>query len=174
MRHLTTATVLTACLLASTAPAGETKDPWKEFTWKEAGITVLLPGTPAAKTVDTKGDIKLQMQVVEAKDRSYKVSFAVVPLLGKADDAVRGQFFDAFKLGTAEAVMGKATGEKEIKYAGKYPGREWTFDAPGKGVCRVKAFVVEDRFYSITVLAPAGVANSKETDRYLDSVKLTK
>ncbi len=173
-RRFTTLAISVAALLAAnTALAGDAKD-FKEFTWKEAGCTVLFPGTPMAKSSELKGGVNVLMQIVQIGDRNYTVAYVAVPGLEKADDDARKQFFDAVKQGMVGSLGGKVKEEKEIKYAGKYPAREWHIDVPGKGLCRVKAFIVDDKYYSVSVLAPAAVANSKESDRYLDSVKMTK
>ena len=45
---------------------------------------------------------------------------------------------------------------------------------PDKGLSRVKAFVVDDKLCTVGILAPREAALSKESERYLDSLKLSK
>jgi hypothetical protein len=143
----------------------------KEFSSKEGGFTVLLPGTPSASVQKSK-DLVNHIFVLDRKPTAYLVAYLIDSKLSKAgaDDIART--LEKARKSVEVGFKGKLLSEKKITLD-KHPGIEFQLEAPAAGIYRSRAFVANDRLYQVTVLGPKDVVTSAEADKILDSFKLT-
>jgi hypothetical protein len=173
--RLLAAGLVAALLLTAAARAGG--DEWKTFTWEAGKCSALLPGTPKAQKQTTKlpdgSPLDIYMQMVDKGNRAYILSYLDSPGLAAATDDVIQKALDNGRDQAAKNLGGTVVKDMQRKLD-KFPGREIHIDAPGLGLYRARMYVVRGRLYQIVVLGPRDVALSKESTRYLDSLKLTK
>ena len=119
--------------------------PWKEFTSKEGGFTVLMPGTPKEQTqkfATQVGDIEAKMFQLEAKPgQAYVMAYADYPeaVVKKSNP---DKILDGARDGAAKKINGKVASEKKITLE-KHPGREVEIEGPGNILIRVRVFLVK-------------------------------
>jgi hypothetical protein len=155
-------------------PAAVSAQPdWKEYTWKAGGCSVLLPGAPTEQTRQVGGGQTVHLLSAEVGKVAYVLSYAETPKLAKATAEDIEKAFAHARDQAVTQFKGKVIGEAERKLNG-HPGREILIEAPGLGVYRVRLYLVGPRLYQVIVLGPREVALGKESDRYLDSFRLTK
>jgi hypothetical protein len=158
---------LFACLLAATARAGDPAD-LKEFTSKEGGFTIMMPGTP--KEMKVSGQT---MFLIDQGTKGYLVSYLDNAALGNAAADVVKKSLENGRDAAVASFKGKLLSTKEVKL-GDYPGLEFQIEAPKLGIYRSRIYQVKDRLYQVVVMGPTDAATSKLADRFLDSFKLTK
>jgi hypothetical protein len=173
--RLLSAGLVAALFLAAQAGAGG--DDWKTFTWEAGKCSALLPGTPKAQKQSTKlpdgSVLDIYMQLVDKGNRAYILSYLDIAALKAANEDAIQKALDNGRDQAAANLGGKVVSDMKRKLE-TFPGREIHIDAPGLGLYRARMYVVRGRLYQIVVLGPRDVALSKESTRYLDSLKLTK
>jgi hypothetical protein len=111
---------------------------------------------------------------VEDKNGAFVVTFADLPIPGDEGAELLEKRLDGSRDGMVGNIKAKLTGDKKIKLAGKYPGREVTADLPGKkGVIRARIYVVGKRLYQVMVIGTSDTANSGDATKFLESFQLT-
>jgi hypothetical protein len=164
---------LIAVFFAITCTGDERAD-WKEFTCKEGGFQVLMPGTPKQADADTESDFGpgvLHMNTVNLRTTYYGAHYGDFP------EGVKKlplkQVYDSSRDGAAGNMRGKVASEKEIKL-GDHPGREIQIDVKGGELrFRARVFLVGTRLYQVVAFGPKEAITSKEADKFFESFKLT-
>jgi hypothetical protein len=149
----------------------------QQFMPKDRRFSILFPGKP---TVDTQkiggapGKAIDQIQyVVGFQDGAYLVSHQDAAGLNGAHASMQKKAFDGARDSLLKTFQGKLTGDREIKLARTYPGREVRIELPQmNGLVRVRMYLADGRFYQIMVVGATGFAASKDSDRFLDSFKI--
>lgn len=69
----------------------------------------------------------------------------------------------------------KLLSQQDISF-GKYPGKEFKFEAPGEIIVNHRTYIAEKRLYQLTAEIPKAreSALSNDTDRFLNSFRLRK
>jgi hypothetical protein len=149
----------------------------KEFSSKEGGFTVLLPGTPQehiSKTGGAEGkEIVNHVFTVKHGSATYTVAYLIDPILAKGKPEDSKKWLESASKAAEATLKGKLLSEKPITLE-THPGVEFQLEIPGSGIYRSRAYIVNDRLYQVTVLGPKELAQGKEADRILDSFKLMK
>jgi hypothetical protein len=162
------------CMLA----AGKDKDKngWKEFTNKDGGFAVSMPGTPVERKEEDlrtpSGPIELHIFEVESKkdETAYLVIYCELPeaAFKNSTDEKR---LDYARKRAVTASKGKLKSEKKIK-VGDHAGRDLQFEVEGKGLVWQRLIVVKDKLYQLLVAGPKEKVLSKDADKFLQSFKL--
>lgn len=158
-------------VLVLTVPALAEDKPWKEFTSKEAGFTVLFPGKPKLSKQEVAGTTVLQYSV-ETDGASYAVAYAELP--AKAPEIKK--VLDGARDGAVRNTKGKLVSESEITLGkDKHPGREILVEVAENVFLRQRFFLVDgQKMPQVIVAGKKEVVSSKDADRFLDSFKLDK
>ena len=152
----------------ATAAAGDA--PWKEYTWKEGKCTLLLPRMPA--------EMKNRLQVLHGEG-IYLAHFHDTPDLAKAEkeedrrELVK-KALSQMRETLLKAQPGKLLREKALTLEGGHPGLELEIDRGALGVYRVRMYQVGPRFYQLILNGPRALTSSKDAEKFLGSLKLTK
>ena len=147
---------------------------FSEFTSKEGGFKVLMPGTPKEKKQDAQG-VNMSMYIVEESSGAYFASYADLPIPKNEPDAKIQQRLDDSVKGAVTNVSAKVTSQSNIKLDGKYPGREIAADVPSKnGAMKLRIYFVGTRLYQVMVLGTKSWLKSSDSSKFFDSFQLTK
>jgi hypothetical protein len=145
---------------------------FKEFSSKDGKFKAQFPGEPMTKTIDAAG-VKAKTFTVEEKNGGYVVSYADLPIPADEGADLIEKRLDGSRDGMVKNIRGTLTGEKKIKLADKYPGREITADLPGKkGVIRARIYIVGKRLYQVLVIGTEDTAKSADATKFLESFQL--
>jgi hypothetical protein len=152
---------------------------WKEYASDEGRFTVKMPGTPKkSKTpIDAPGGKTLDQHqfLIDKGNLAYLVAYQDDPNLKNVNEETAQKVLDAARDAVPKALDGKLLDTRKIKLDDKHLGVEFRVEVASiKGVYRSRIYVVGERIYQITVVGPKEVTSSKESDAYLDSLKLTK
>jgi hypothetical protein len=143
----------------------------KEYKWKAGKCSILMPGTPKEKD-GGKGPGSTSMLLATKEALVFLVSYTEVPdLAGSTKEGIKAAL-DKFRDSTAAQLKGKLVREKEHKL-GSAPGRDFLFEAPGIGLYRARAFVAGGRLYQVVLAGPKDLVQGKDSERFLDSFKLS-
>ncbi len=167
--------VLLGLLALVLVAARDKDDAWQDFTSKDGGFEVSMPGKPVEQKDSLRtpsGPLDLVMYVVERKkeETAYIAMFCEFPesVFKSGTDEKR---LDYARNRAVASTKGKLVGEKKIKL-GDYPGRELQFEVEGKGLVRQRMYAVKDKLYQLLVAGPKEAALGKDADRFLQSFKL--
>lgn len=197
MRHLagflSLAALLAAC--AALAPAQDPKvqgefitdapapeyfpKSWKEFSPKDGGFKVLLPGAPTQNVQSLDSPFgKVDMHTFTLQTFAY-YGIAYIDFSGK--DGIRDveAFFDGAQAGNLTSMKAELLeAKKEYRFA--YPGRFFKARLPGGFINRVRLHLIKRRYYMLYVAVPEKGADAEtlkfyeETAaKFLDSFKPT-
>jgi hypothetical protein len=167
-RHLL-ALVLVAVLLPGCREAE-----WSEFTTREGGFSVLLPGVPASETRTLNipsGPVDLHMFGVEQDGFAYMASYNDYPdeLVNQRPAAT---MLDGARDGAVANVQGELLGESLLTIDG-HPGREIKVAASGGQLMMVaRIYLVGNRLYQAAVVTDKENALSGNVVKFLDSFRL--
>jgi hypothetical protein len=164
--------ILSALLLSACGGSA-----WTDFASAGGRFSVTAPGgfTEETQTIPTgAGDIEMHIFTLDQGDVGYFVGYFDVPaeLLALGNTAA---LLDGGVQGAFGNVGGSIESQKEITLDG-HPGREATgsFSFEGEaGTLKARAYLVNDRIYMVFAGARSGQGNLTDTDRFLDSFKLT-
>ena len=151
---------------------------WKEFSSKEGGFTVLMPGTPTQKTTSMGGEF-LSIDghtfnvALENDSISYTVFYADLP-------SEMTQLSAELILSTIASALSsqnnlRVLSEQDI-HLGSYPGKEFRLENSGKAIVRHRVYWVKQRVYQVAVETPVDreKALSIDIEKFLNSFQLTK
>jgi hypothetical protein len=157
--------------LALTATASAEEKPWKEFTSKEAGFTVLFPGKPKQSKQEAAGTTVLQYSV-ELDGVAYMAAFAELPAKVTEIKPV----LDGARDGAVRNTKGKLVKESEITLGkDKHPGREILVEVADNNFLRQRFYIVNgNQMPQVVVVGKKEAVTGKDADRFLDSFKLDK
>lgn len=150
---------------------------WKDFSPKDAGFQVKIPGVPR----ETKREIgqgasvtKFTLWGIEKDGVVYMVMRTELP-----PEAVAGgtkKTLDEARDSGVKNSRGTLKEEKEIEMDG-YPGRELVLDLPdsrvrGGGFYRSRIYLVGQTHYQVATMWPKSGARPDETTAFLNSFRL--
>jgi len=146
---------------------------WQEFSSAEGNFAVLMPGTPTHEKTSTNtavGPIDMHMFTLNIKrDAAYMVMYNDYPeIVTKASPEA---LLDGGRNGALANTKGKLIGEQSISLDG-FPGREIVIDVPGKGLMKVRAFLVRQRLFQVLAVGTKEKIDHEDTAKYLTSFRL--
>ncbi len=147
---------------------------WKLFSHKEANLSVMMPETPKEESSVEKtvaGDITLWQASVIQESKAYFVSYSDMPKSTWKGDPKK--MLEGARDGAAQRVKGKVVADREIKLAGKYPGREFKV-VVDKMELTQRVYLVKHRLYQVNMGCLVGTCTTAEIQEYLSSMKLLK
>jgi hypothetical protein len=164
--------MLAGCLASCSAPPTI-----KEFKSEAGRFSVMTPAPlqEAVQPVETQGGkIDLHLFSAQQDDIAYFVAYCdYAPELARPDNAEK--MLDGARDGAVGNSHGKLTSETNISLAG-HPGREVVITAASEDrppvTIKGRLFMVQNRLYQITVVAPRSQAGDKAVDDFLQSFKL--
>jgi hypothetical protein len=150
---------------------------WREFSSRQGGFSVLMPGTPQetteAKEFPIVGKGVIHLFVLANESGVYVAGYLEIPGLAQQSQAFCDSFGKGFLKsigeGTAKGAGGKVVKDTDISF-GKDPGKEILIEVPA-GLATARAYFIKRRGYQL-LAAPSGndVGNVK---KFLDSFKVT-
>ena len=167
--------ILISLLLAVWLP-GCTSKP-QEFKSEAGRFAVMTPVTFEESTNNLKteaGQIDLHLFAGQLDDIAYVVAYSDYPPENAPPDYAE-KMLDGARNGAAGNTNGRLVSETKISLA-DYPGRELVIETRGEerppSIIKGRMFMVKNRLYQITVVAPRGKAGDKTIDDFLQSFKL--
>ena len=147
---------------------------WKELRSTEGGFSVLMPGTPIPNkvTVNTTSGVE-EANMFSLSDESlneYIVAYSKYPKTNRTEVST-GKLFDKVRDGILLVQQGKLLNEAAITLDG-YSGRSIAVERPDGGITTARFYVVDDRFYQLSMNAKTNERESEATNRFLDSFRL--
>ena len=131
---------------------------WKEFSSAEGGFSILMPGTPQAKTQEVAsppGKVSFRTFELRTNTGVYDVSYSDLPIYSE-DPAHISEGLDANRDALLKSTGLKLLSEKAITFDG-VPGREWLL-VGNEGVVRRRIIIVKDRLYTLSFVTAPNVA----------------
>ncbi len=153
---------------------------WQEFSSKEGGFRILVPGEVTQK-VDTVltpvGQILYktvfyQDKAENALTQVYLVSYCDYPANTFHRDSLDliDEFFEATVFSAEESLNGNVVYQSDI-YLGGNSGKAWRIDFnQSKSSSRTKAYLVGQRYYSVQTVGSVEIDKNAET--FFDSFRL--
>ncbi len=155
---------------------------WQELVSYEGRFRLLVPGPVVLKIDSINTDIgKLayhtflyQPEDQKADNLLYLVSYCDYPEYSVHSDSVEmvAEFFDATIEAAVSSVEGVLRYDDDLSIK-NFPGRIWRIDyLDGKAVIKNRAFLVNDRFYSLRTIALKEKSLNPTSDQFFDSFHL--
>ena len=161
--------LLAACSFLNAQPSV-----WTEFRSNEGGFSVLMPGepTPNKVTVNTASGVKEadMFTLNEGELNEYIIAYSKY---SKTDSKSRStdKLFNAVRDGLLSFQQGKLLSEAAITLDG-YSGKEIAVERRDGVITTARFYVVDDRFYQLSVNAKTNEREPEAPKRFLDSFKL--
>lgn len=155
---------------------------WKEFKSYEGRFKVEAPGEMQynERSIYTDiGEIKYityyyQDTEREAENNMYMVTYCDYPENTIHSDST--ELVNDFFENTIESAIKSVAGElrySDILNYKEYPGRHWRIDyLRGEATIKTRAFLVENRFYTVQTATKRNRSLNKSTDKFFDSFAL--
>ncbi|MEM6966029.1 MAG: hypothetical protein AAF573_14775 [Bacteroidota bacterium] len=155
---------------------------WEVFQSYEGKFSVLAPGTFTKKENPIKTDIGelkyitylYQPEEKETDNLVYMISYCDYPDYTVHSDSTElvNDFFQATVATAVESVEGELSYTTEISKR-DFPGRLWrVVYNEGQATIKTKAYLVENRYYSVQVITLKEKAFNLKIDKFLDSFVL--
>lgn len=145
----------------------------KEYSYKDSGFAVSLPGDPEVSTSDkdtVAGKIAIHTYIYVKGNALLAVGVNDFP----ADLITKSNASDVLNNaleGALESVKGKLVSKKEIQLDNKYPGIEFQLTGEiAKGTYRV--YLVGSRMYQVFSLGANGAEPLPVAGKFLDSFRI--
>jgi hypothetical protein len=147
----------------------------KEFSPKDSGLKVKMPGEPKLVEQEDQG-VKVKTWFVERNDgkEGFGVSISDIPGAATDEDADLQKRLDGARDGLLRAVNGKLIQETKLTFDKKYPGREVIGSLKDDGRIRSRYYLIKGRMYQVLVAGSKEFIESDEVKKYLQSFELTK
>ena len=155
---------------------------WYVFEAKEFTIEFPEKPTPATEQLELEiGNVPMDMLRYKASSDAeewieYNLTTIEYPdtIIHSDNMDIREDFFSSTIEGMVEGTAGKLLSEKEIAI-NDFPGREITLSLhDGLFIVRSRIYLVNNRMYSVQVVATAGSAANSDVTKFLSSFKLKK
>jgi hypothetical protein len=155
-----------------------TQSEWREFSSRQGGFSVLMPGTPKEETevkeLPVVGRGETHLFVLASESGVYVAAYLDVPGLARQNQAFCDSFGKGFlkNIGeaTAKGAEGKVVKDTDILF-GKDPGKEILIEVPA-GIATARAYFINRRGYQL-IAAPTAGSNHGNVKKFLDSFKVT-
>lgn len=155
---------------------------WFEFVSEKGKFTVLSPGEMANRTNSLETEIGqldyhtflYQPKSKEADNLVYMVSYVDYPNHSIHSDSTEllKDFFDATIETAVQSVEGELMYSADAKLK-DYPGKIWRVHYNDeKAQIKTKAFLVDNRYYSIQTITLKEKSLNPSSDKFLDSFRL--
>ena len=146
---------------------------FSEYTSAEGRYTVRVPAAPRLSKKETAaGDTSLA--IVEQPNGRYVVAYLDLKAGPGEGDAKAQQRLEGARDAAARSVGGAVLADRAITLAGKYPGRDVTIELPGKeDLARDRMYLVNGRLYQVMATGRKWWVESSDTQKFLDSFRLT-
>ncbi len=152
---------------------------WEEYKSFEGKFRVLVPGEMqvSERVIHTDiGEIKYithyyQDTQREAENVMYMVTYCDYPeyTIHSDSTALIEDFFTNTVEAAVESVAGKLRYSDALNYK-EFPGRHWRVDyRAGHATLKSRAFLVNNRFYTVQTATERGRSMNKATDDFFDS-----
>jgi hypothetical protein len=148
----------------------------KEFSPKDAGFKVKLPGEPTLKESVVQG---MKMRFWLHEEKGEKGGAYTIAIMTLSDETVANDKRDPEKRlnETADGMMrnigATVTPSEKIKIANKYDGLELTGELPNKkGSIKARVFFVGKNLYQLTSIGKDDWTTNEETKQVLESFQL--
>jgi hypothetical protein len=153
-------------------------EPWKEYSSKDGGFTVLLPGTPNIQKMTQKAGDGSDVKIVAYRPPPAGNIRVIVSTSDFAEQYLKvspDKILDNARDASVSNSKGTLVREKKIKL-GENPGREIVVKFPkDQGYLRARAILVGSRQYSLLYAGKDEKdVTSKEAEAFFASFKLTK
>lgn len=146
---------------------------WKEFSSAEGNFAVLMPGTPSYEKKNTAtalGPIDMHMFTLNiGRDAAYLVMYSDYPEI--VTRAKPDALLDGGRDGALANTKGKLIGEQNMSLDG-FPGREIVIEVPGKGLLKLRVFLVGRRMFQVMAVGTKEMIEHEDTAKYLTSFRL--
>ena len=149
----------------------------KEFKSETGRFAVTTPVElqEEAKTLETEaGKLELHLFTGQLDNIAYVIAYSDYPPEA-APPGYAEKMLDGARNCTLGNTHGQLVSETNITLAG-YPGRELVIEARAEDrppmTIKGRLFMVKNRLYQVTVVAPRGKAGDKVIDDFLQSFKL--
>ena len=150
---------------------------WKEFSPKQGGFSILMPGEPQEQTDDKEFPIVGKGQVhlfsIAVDSGFFLVAYVEIPgLAGQTQEFCDGfgkGFLKTVGEGTAKGAGGKVVKDTDITM-GNSPGKEILIRVP-TGLATARAYFIKRRGYQL-IAAPSGPDGAANVKKFLDSFRL--
>ena len=155
---------------------------WKEFKSFDGGFRVIVPGEmiEKVKTIETAiGLLEYHTFIYQEEDSEadnvlYMVSYCDYPDHSIHSDSTEllNDFFKNTIESSVQSIDGELAYNTSVNLY-EYPGRLWRINYNGgKAIIKTKAFLVNQRYYSIQGVTFRTKSLNPSMDRFLDSFKL--
>jgi hypothetical protein len=158
--------------LAGTGTFSPTEAAWQEFASADGNFAVMMPGTPAyeKKSQPTAlGPIDMHMFTIESRQNAYIVMYSDYP--EAVTKAPVESLLDGGRNGALASTRGKLIGEQGLFLDG-FPGREINVEIPGKGLMKLRVFMVHQRLFQVMAVGTKEKIEHEDTAKYLTSFRL--
>lgn len=157
--------------------------PWTYYQSLEGRFSVEWPGEFRTKVDSVKTPLGLlayhnffyqNPKEEKGENMFYMISYCDYPAEAVHSDSTElvSEFFDATMEQAAKSVIGKVLYSDNI-YIKDYPGRFFRINyLEDKAVIKTRAFLVENRYYTIQTISLAGNSLNKSTEYFFGSFKL--
>ena len=143
-------------------PAG-----WKQYTSKEGGYKILMPGKPTA-VVRNKNQDSFKTVRLQTKAALYSVSFRGGPIF---TGSAIPELFGWTQRTTIRGLHARLMEEQSISVGG-YPGKEFLIITPEAKYQRNRMIIVKNRYYVITMSGTRRALISEDGDTFFNSFQL--
>ena len=164
--------ILACCLASCSGPPT-----LKEFKSASGRFLVMTPVTFEESTNNLKteaGEIKLYLFAGQLDDIAYVIGYSDYSSESAPPDYAE-KMLNGARNGAVGNTQGQLMSETQITLSG-YPGRELVIETRGEdrppAIIKGRMFMVKNRLYQVTVVAPRGKAGDKIIDDFLQSFKL--
>jgi hypothetical protein len=149
---------------------------WTQVTWTEGKCRFSMPGTPTDKTRGAGGGT-LHTKELDQGEKGYFVGYIDLPPDPPPDAKLKEEALNLFRDGMSRSpnITGLQS-EKRITI-GEHPGRELLYNMKvggQTGKMKIRLYVVGNRMYQVAAAGTGTIAESPESQRFLDSFELTK
>jgi hypothetical protein len=162
---------LTVVLLLAAGGCGQ--EGFREITSAAGGYRVQMPGNPREQVKDSAIG-PLHVQASEEADGTYVVGYIDLPYPENEKPEVRAQRLNKLRGAVLDRAKGKLVGDRKITLADRYPGWELTTESANQqNGMRMRIYLVNRRFYQLTVAGTHAFVSAPEADTFLASFALT-
>jgi hypothetical protein len=145
-----------------------------EYTSAEGRFTVRVPGTPRVTSKEEGAGSTLFLATVERPSGRYVVAYQDLKAEPNEGAAKAQERLEKARDAATRSVGGTVLADRPITLAGKYPGRDVTFELPGKeDLTRDRMYLVNGRLFQVTATGRKWWVESADTQKFLDSFRLT-
>ena len=156
---------------------------WVHFESEMGGFKVFAPA-PLVEKVDSISTpigvlayhtYYLNQDVEQADQALFMVSFCDYPVGGAHSDstALIAEFFEETMKAAATSVDGDLLYHDDIIYDNQFPGKFWRINyLNDQAVIKTKAYLVQNRFYTIQTVMLRQHSLHSDSNRFMDSFQL--